>query len=82
MRDHIGKSVSTQDFFDAVDQAFFDGAHKRLQISCKNSQLVDVYINLPKVLDDNASLESLMMDADPKFSNKCGSSFTVDEIGQ
>ncbi|SHF72182.1 hypothetical protein [Vibrio gazogenes] len=81
MQEHLGESVSTQDFFDVVDQAFFDGAYKRLQISCKNSKLVDVYINLPKQLDENASLESLMMDADPKFSNQCGSSFTVDEIG-
>ncbi|MEI8632714.1 hypothetical protein P4S72_13425 [Vibrio sp. PP-XX7] len=81
MQDHMGETVSTSDFFDAVDQAFFSNAHERLQISCTNNKLVDVYINLPKSLDDNASLDTLMMAAEPKFSNKCGNSFVVDPIG-
>ncbi|MEJ2200108.1 MAG: hypothetical protein P8X63_03710 [Desulfuromonadaceae bacterium] len=80
MREHLGRTVSTEDFFAAVDQAFFAGAHQRLQISCKNGQLVDVYLQLPSPLEDD-SLAALLERAAARFRNGCGEQFEVDAIG-
>lgn len=72
MQENIGKTVSTQSFFDAVDQAFQEGAHQRLQISCSGGKLQDVYINLPAELAEDASLADMLKQAPAKFNNKCG----------
>lgn len=82
MQQNIGRTVDTQSFFDAMDQAFHGGAHQRLQISCKDGKLVDVYINLPADLPNDASLASLLRQAEPKHRNACGQRFEVDAIGQ
>lgn len=82
MQENIGQTVTTQTFFDAVDQAFHAGAHQRLQISCKDGKLVDVYIHLPAELVDDAGLDKLLQQAKPKFHNGCGRQFEVDAIGQ
>lgn len=82
MQKNIGKTVSTESFFDAVDKAFSADAHLRLQISCSNGRLVDVYISLPAALPPDQSLGALMQQARPNFRNTCGSTFEVDAIGQ
>lgn len=82
MQNNIGQTVTTQSFFEAVDEAFHDGAHQRIQIFCRGGKLVDVYIHLPAELADDASLEMLLKQAKPKFKNGCGKSFEVDAIGQ
>jgi ribonuclease T2 len=82
MQDNMGKPVKTKDFFAAVDQAFQKDAHKRMQISCYEGKLVDIYINLPVQIEKEDSLVSLLSKAAPRFNNKCGESFEVDPIGQ
>lgn len=82
MDENIGNTVSTDAFFDVVDQAFGTDAHKRLQISCQRGLLVDVLINLPATLPESSSLGDLIQQADQNFANKCGDSFRIDPIGQ
>ena len=82
MTQNIGKSVSTSSFFEKVDDALGEDASRRLQIACKEGMLVDVYIRLPADLPENASLETMIQQAEPAFNNKCGASFRVDAIGQ
>lgn len=82
MQDNLGQTVTTQSFFDAVDTAFDSGAHQRLKILCKGGMLVDIYINLPDELADDATLENLLEQAKPRFKNGCGPYFQVDVIGQ
>lgn len=81
MSDNIGKKITSKIFFINIDKAFGKNAHKRLEIRCKNGNLVDIYINLPKILADK-SLKELIQEAKPKFKNGCGNSFFVDAIGQ
>jgi len=81
MSNNIGKEVTSNSFFEAVDEAFGEGAHKRLQISCSDGKLVDVFINLPFEQLQDISLEELIQQAEPKFKNKCGTNFEVDAIG-
>lgn len=82
MQSNIGRTVTTESFFDVVDQAFQEGAHKRLQISCRSGKLVDIYIQLPNPISQEASLPQLLKQAEPKFRNGCGERFEVDAIGQ
>jgi len=82
---NIGKSVSTVSFFKVIDEAFGKDAHQRMQISCFDNQLVDVYMALPENLPDNSSLKVLIQQSENKYSkpNKnCGASFKIDAIGQ
>jgi ribonuclease T2 len=82
MQSHSGESVTTQSFLDAVDRAFHDDAHKRLQLSCNGGKLVDIYIRLPKEIDEESSLSELIKRSPANFKNACGEKFTVDVIGQ
>jgi len=82
MTENIGKLVTTSSFFAAVDQTLGADAHTRLQISCKNNLLVDVFIQLPKNIPDTASLSSLVQNTKPNFRNNCGDRFKIDKIGQ
>ena len=77
MAKNIGKTVSTQSFFDVVDETFGTDAHKRLQISCTNNQLSDVFVHMPKDIPNNASLKTLIHQAEKNFSNDCGESFKI-----
>jgi ribonuclease T2 len=82
MQANIGKTVTAQSFFDAMDKAFSDESHLRLQISCSGGKLVDVYISLPVQLPAETSLKELIRQGEPNFKNTCGPSFEVDAIGQ
>lgn len=82
MSRNIGKSVTTKSFLEQIDNALGEDAARRLQISCKNGMLVDVYIRLPADLPEEASLPELIRQAAPAFNNKCGTKFRVDAIGQ
>ena len=82
MTNNIGKTVTTRSFFEAVDTAFGEGSHRRMQISCSGGKLVDVKIHLPSVLPECTSLGTLIQRAEPNFNNRCGTSFEVDPIGQ
>lgn len=81
MERNTGESVPSEAFFDAVDDAFGPDAHRRLQISCREGKLVDVYINLPDDFPVDASLGDLMQLAEPNFRNRCGTQFEIDPIG-
>lgn len=80
MTENLGQSVSTDAFFEKVDDLFGEGAHRRLQIACSGNDLVDVFINLPLNIPGDASLGDLLQQAPENFRNKCGSSFAVDRI--
>lgn len=81
MTDNLGTQVTTDAFFNAVDTAFGENAHRRLEISCTGGKLVDIYLHLPLDISENASLGNLMQQAEPEFKNKCGAGFEVDAIG-
>lgn len=81
MSRRVGEEVSEADFFARVDCALGEGAHERLQLGCKNGNLVDVYINLPEEIEPDKDLGDLVLQADPKFRSNCGGSFRVDPIG-
>ena len=77
MNQNMGKTVQTEDFFELIDRAFGDDAHKRFKISCKGGRLVDVYINLPKEIDPEATLAELIMAGGEGFRDGCGGEFGV-----
>ena len=81
MSRHIGKTVNQENFLRKVDCALGEGASQRLQLKCKNGQLVDVYINLPADLGPDENLGDLMRRAAAGFSSNCGEKFTIDPIG-
>ena len=82
MKQNIGKTVSGSTFYKAVDQAFGKNASKRLTLGCdKNGNLVDIFINLPKQIPENAALADLIQQAPEDYGNRCGKSFKVDAIG-
>jgi len=80
MAENVGKRVASADFFKLFDKAFGAGAHQKLQLKCKSGDLVDVYINLPKDLDQKNSLKALLGQAANNFKNGCGAHFSVDAI--
>jgi ribonuclease T2 len=82
MSDNIGETVTSRAFFEAVDKAFSEGAHQRLQIFCRGGKLVDVFISLPSDPIDDIPLGTLIQQADQKFKTTCGTHFEVDAIGQ
>jgi len=41
---NIGKQVNEANFFNKIDSALGDNAHKRFQLNCKNGNLVDIYM--------------------------------------
>ena len=81
MARNIGKVVSEEAFFKKVDCAFGAGTHERLQLKCKNGNLVDVYINLPAEIDPGEDLSKTIARAEPSFNSNCGGQFRVDPIG-
>ena len=81
MKKNLGQRVTTSAFLQAVDRAFGANAAKRINLGCKEGYLVDVFINLPKVIPANASLADLIHQAPEDFRNGCGSSFKIDRIG-
>jgi len=82
MKKNIGKTVKESVFYTQVDKVFGDDAHKRLRLGCdKQGRLVDVYINLPKNINTNASLGELVQQAQPDFGSTCKGRFKVDAIG-
>jgi ribonuclease T2 len=82
MKRNLGKSVATEDFLKTVDNAFGKGARNRLMLGCDTQgNLVDVFINLPPQIPDNARLADLIRQAPESFGNRCGNTFTVDVLG-
>ncbi|TPW09397.1 MAG: ribonuclease T [Halothiobacillaceae bacterium] len=73
--------MATEHFFKTVDQAMGQGSYRRLTLNCKNGNLVDIYINLPKQMADGVPLRKLMQQANDDFDNGCGQSFRVDRAG-
>ena len=78
---NIGKTVSERSFFERVDCALGTGAHKRLQLRCKDGNLLDVHINLPATFGKGESLGEMIRRAEPKFGSNCGGHFRIDPIG-
>jgi ribonuclease T2 len=82
MKQNIGKTVSGNTFYKAVDQAFGKNASKRLRLGCdRDGNLVDIFINLPKQIPENTALADLIQQAPEDYGNSCGKSFKVDAIG-
>jgi ribonuclease T2 len=81
MAEHSGQKVNSAAFFNAVDNALGQGASKRLALSCTDGNLVEILINLPRSLAENASLKSLISEAAESAENNCGASFNITKIG-
>ena len=81
MSRNMGREISEQSFHERVDCALGADAHKRLQLRCRDGNLVDVYVNLPATLSKAESLGELMKRAEPKYSSNCGNSFRIDPVG-
>lgn len=78
---NIGKTVSEKDFINKVDCAQGAGAHKRLELTCKSGNLVDVYIHLPGTIKQSDDLGMLLQQAQGNFKSNCGGQFKIDPIG-
>ncbi len=82
MKKNTGKTVKESVFYAQVDRVFGEDAHQRLRLGCdKQGRLVDVYINLPKNIDTDASFGQLVQQARPGFGSTCNGRFKVDAIG-
>jgi ribonuclease T2 len=81
MSKNIGKDVNKITFFELIDSKFGKNAYKRFKFICQKGNLVDLYINMPEVIPQNASLKDLLQKADEAFSNSCGDSFKIVPIG-
>ena len=81
IQSNVGNLVSTEAFIQEVDSVLGANAHKRLQLTCKKGNLVDVYINLPRDIGDNPSLANLISSANEDYRNNCGDHFRIDRIG-
>ena len=78
---NIGNTVKETAFINKFDCAHGTGAHKRVELKCKNGNLVDVYVSLPKVITEGGGLGELMQQAQGEFKSNCGGQFKVDPIG-
>ena len=78
---NIGKSINESAFITKVDCAHGSGAHQRIELKCKNGNLVDVYISLPEEIPPGISLGELMEQGESRFKSNCGGSFNIDPIG-
>ncbi|MFV1984823.1 MAG: ribonuclease T [Thiohalomonadales bacterium] len=78
---NIGKQVSEADFFKRVNCSLGANAHKRLNIKCKNGNLVDIYINLPVDIKKGENLAELLKRSGEDFKSNCNGSFKIDPIG-
>lgn len=67
LRDHIGHRVTRDLLRDKVRQSFGVEATRKVYFGCKNGLLVDVYIQLPAIMPDDASLTHLIDEA-PEFA--------------
>ncbi|MDH3346879.1 MAG: hypothetical protein OEM02_02085 [Desulfobulbaceae bacterium] len=81
MQANIGKKVTSKDFYKVVDTALGKDAHMRMRLGCKNGNLVDIYMNFPKQINNSKTLSELLAEAPEDFSNNCGESFSVDASG-
>jgi ribonuclease T2 len=82
MQKNLGKTVSTEQFFQVIDQSFGKEARQRFNLGCdKSGNLVDVFINLPKQIPATAALKDLIQQAPNSFNNRCGQKFKIDAIG-
>ncbi len=79
--DNIGKRINSQRFFQVIDNAFGDKAHRRLTLKCHQNKLKDIYINLPSLIDPTQPLAALIQQAEEAFSNRCGEHFEIDAVG-
>ena len=78
---NIGKQVQETDFFNKVDCILGENAHKRIQLKCKNGNLVDIYINLPLDIKKGENLGDAIHRAESDFKSTCDGSFSIDPIG-
>ena len=79
---NVGGEVQLDDFLKKIDESLGAGAHERMKLGCdKEHNLVDIYINLPKDLPADASLQGLISQGAPGYSSGgCGPTFHVDKI--
>ncbi len=86
IRNNIGKSVHKTKLEALLDTEFGEGAHNKVKLQCsKKKDLIDVYIQLPAVVESNTTLSSLLQQqvngiSNPKY--ECSETFTIDEIGE
>jgi len=78
---NIGKSVTEDDFIKKLNCSHGADAHKRIELKCKDGNLVDVYIRLPSTINQGDGLSTLLQQGQGEFKSNCGGSFKVDPIG-
>lgn len=80
MAANVGKSVDEAGFIAAVDTHLGAKAHERLHLTCKDGNLVDIYIDLPGRLSTAQKIGELIAAAKPTgngYSSNCKGKFTV-----
>ncbi len=83
MAANLGKEINREDFYAQIDGIFGAGARERMQLKCKDGNLVDIYIHLPEVIEKSDTLSALIMRAEAEGRRgNCPDSFRVDPIGQ
>lgn len=81
MSRNIGQDVATSDFFATLDATLGQGAHDRMQFTCQDGNLVDIYMNLLDEIPAAPDLKALLAAAQPGFRSNCGERFRVDGLG-
>lgn len=78
---NIGNTVTEEAFISKVECVHGAGTHQRLELKCRDGNLVDVYISLPADITQGVSLGELMGQGESRFKSNCGGRFSVDPIG-
>ncbi len=83
MAANLGKEINRDDFYAQIDDIFGAEAHKRMELKCKDDNLVDIYIHLPEVIEKSDTLAALILRAQARDQRgNCPDNFRVDPIGQ
>ncbi|MBM7072800.1 hypothetical protein JQC92_12285 [Shewanella sp. 202IG2-18] len=77
IQSNIGKTVSTDRFNQAFDQAFGENSHQHIALKCTSNQLVEMDIHLPKVIEKTQTLTDLLYQSSTNSTNSCPSNFEI-----
>lgn len=75
LSEHVGMEVSRASLRKVISDSFGEESVNKIFLGCHQGYLVDIYIQLPKVLDTNQSLENLVSQA-AEFTHPEGCSLT------
>lgn len=82
IRQAQGSSITLAELRDAMVSSFGKQALSKVMVSCQHSVLVEVHVSLPALIPQDASLQSLVEQAEPLGrKNKCPSRIKIIRAG-